>query len=428
MNKLSAKYIESDHRGEADSNRYVTRTMIFGAGMMCVTCILNELGFYYVDKMLMRYSTIIICMIALFFSIFIQKEIHAALPVTKYIVLGGVTLLTLIDTTVVGTFSTPLQVYPLVVGTHYKSKRVNFYAIMCSVLAAFLGPLIGIKYGLWDTKFYLWLLSLLKPDYMPRDMLLINMDGVPIAGFEGVMQFIGLPTALNVLVLGALSFTVNISRRKLARQEIERVLDMQDKVLYSMADIIENRDYNTGGHVKRTSYLVKIMAEHLRKKPIDKGLDDMFYEALSKGAPLHDIGKITVSDTILCKPARLTDEEFNKIKAHPVESERIIKQVLTGIEENHLLEIVRKMAKYHHEKYDGTGYPEGLKGDDIPLEARIMAIADVYDALVSERCYKASMSHEEAFNTIIKDMGKHFDPKLETCFRESYDEFVEYYS
>lgn len=426
MNKLSARYIESDYAGEADSNRYVTRTMIFGAIMMCITCILNELGFYHVDKMIMHYATILICMIALFFSFFIRNENHAALPATKYIVLGGVTLLTLIDTTVVGTFSTPLQVYPLVVGTHYKSKRVNFFAIMGSCVCAFFGPVIGIKFGLWDAKYYLWLLNILTPDYMPMPMLLHNMDGVPLSGPEGVVKFISIPTVLNVFVLGVLSFTVNISRRKRSRQEIEKVLDMQDKVLYSMADIIENRDYNTGGHVKRTSYLVKIMARHLRENPIED-LDDLFYEALSKGAPLHDIGKITVSDTILCKPTRLTEEEFNKIKAHPVESERIIRQVLTGIEEEHLLEIVRKMAKYHHEKFDGTGYPSGLKGDDIPIEARIMAIADVYDALVSERCYKSPMTHEAAFDTIIKNMGTHFDPKLEPCFRESFDEFVKYY-
>ena len=133
-------------------------------------------------------------------------------------------------------------------------------------------------------------------------------------------------------------------------------------------------------------------------------------------APMHDVGKITVPDAILRKPGRLTDEEFGQIKLHAAAGGKIVRQILDGIADEEYINFASDIASYHHEKWDGTGYPEGLSGNAIPLCARIMAIADVYDALVSERCYKTAMSENEALEIIKSESGKHFEPELVTMF------------
>lgn len=192
-------------------------------------------------------------------------------------------------------------------------------------------------------------------------------------------------------------------------------------MLAGMASVVENRDNNTGGHIKRTSEVVKILTEYLP-------LDESFRDDIIKAAPLHDLGKIAISDNILNKPGRLTDAEYEFIKIHPQKGYEIVRTILSGLDDERLLRVAENIALYHHEKYDGRGYPHGMKGDAIPLEARIMAIADVYDALVSERCYKKPMSHEEACVIIRDSMGTHFDPMLEECFDKSSDAIARYYA
>ena len=192
-------------------------------------------------------------------------------------------------------------------------------------------------------------------------------------------------------------------------------------MLAGMASVVENRDNNTGGHIKRTSEVVKILTGYLP-------LDESFRDDIIKAAPLHDLGKIAISDNILNKPGRLTDAEFEFIKIHPQKGFEIVRTILSGLEDERLLKVAENIALYHHEKYDGRGYPHGLKGDDIPLEARIMAIADVYDALVSKRCYKEKMSFEQAYNIIEEGMGKHFDERLNKYFISSRATLESYYS
>jgi putative two-component system response regulator len=138
---------------------------------------------------------------------------------------------------------------------------------------------------------------------------------------------------------------------------------------------------------------------------------------------LHDVGKIRVSDLILNKPGKLTDEEFNSIKTHCAEGENIIERIISEAKDDGFLSHAKKFAGYHHEKWDGTGYPKGLKGEEIPLESRLMAIADVYDALVCERPYKKPFTHEQAVEIIKKDSGTHFDPKIVEAFLNIAEDF-----
>lgn len=202
----------------------------------------------------------------------------------------------------------------------------------------------------------------------------------------------------------------------------------QDTIIRGMSDVVENRDSSTGGHVKRTSEVVSILIDKLKQDDTFKEeLTDEFCANVIKTAPMHDLGKIAIEDAILTKPSKLTDEEFARIKTHPKKSHDIIESILTGVSDTELRETAKNIALYHHEKYNGGGYPSGISGKDIPLEARIMAIADVYDALVSKRCYKESMSHECAYKTIKSEMGSHFDPDLWNCFEMAYPELTKYY-
>ena len=203
----------------------------------------------------------------------------------------------------------------------------------------------------------------------------------------------------------------------------QKVMRIQQEVIESMANLIENRDDSTGEHVKRTGAYVRLIAEGLIERNIYTDiLTEGYVDNLCKAAPMHDIGKITVPDSILKKPAKLTNEEFEKIKVHAANGKEIIRRVMGNIEKEDYIEVAGLVAKYHHEKWDGTGYPEGLAGTDIPLCARIMAIADVFDALVSDRCYKKAIPVEEAFNIIEESRGTHFEGILVDVFLEMKEE------
>ena len=160
----------------------------------------------------------------------------------------------------------------------------------------------------------------------------------------------------------------------------------------------------------------------------DFDLSEDFCRNIIKAAPMHDLGKIAVDDAILRKPGRFTDEEFAIMKTHAAEGARIVHEILKGTDDEQFKILAENVAHYHHERWDGSGYPEGLSGEDIPLEARIMAIADVYDALVSKRVYKDRMSFEQADRIIMEGMGKHFDKRLEPCYVAARPRLEEYYS
>ena len=200
----------------------------------------------------------------------------------------------------------------------------------------------------------------------------------------------------------------------------ERITRMQDEIIINFAEMVEARDTSTGNHIKKTAFYVEAIAKELQREgKFSEILDDAYIAKLKRSAPLHDIGKIAVSDLILNKPGKLTDEEFSVMKSHTTEG----CSILTKIEENasdsmddDYLKEATEMAHYHHEKWDGTGYPTGIKGEGIPLSARIMAVADVFDALVAERIYKKPFTYEKAMAIITEGAGKHFDPTVVEAF------------
>ncbi len=197
----------------------------------------------------------------------------------------------------------------------------------------------------------------------------------------------------------------------------EKVIEMQNNTIIGMANLVENRDVDTGEHVKRTSFYVKVLAMEARKTlEYQQVLTDKYIELLVKAAPMHDIGKIVVPDAILKKPGKLTLDEFLQIQRHTVEGARIVHEVLDDNSDPEYVQMAADIALCHHEKWNGSGYPQQLSGYDIPVSARLMALADVFDALVSLRCYKEPFSCDEAFKIIEEASGKHFDPVLVECF------------
>lgn len=211
------------------------------------------------------------------------------------------------------------------------------------------------------------------------------------------------------------------------KQKTEHIVNIQSQILVGMANIVENRDGDTGGHIRRTSHVIRILIETIQKYQL-LPLSDEFCQDIIKAAPMHDLGKISIDDDILKKPGRLTKEEFAIIQTHAEKSAVLVESLLKDVEEEHFVKVATNIAHFHHEKWDGSGYPMHLKGDEIPIEARIMALADVYDALVSKRCYKEAMSFPQAHEVIESSMGSHFDPQLERVFKLSREKLEEYYS
>lgn len=209
------------------------------------------------------------------------------------------------------------------------------------------------------------------------------------------------------------------------KENQKKISSMQEHIISGLANLIENRDLETGEHITRTKQYVKLLAEDARYEGIYSDvIDDHYIFLLYILSPLHDIGKILVSDTILKKPGRLTKEEFDEMKKHSAYGGSVVRDLLMGVTNEEYIAFASDIATYHHERWDGTGYPRGLKGREIPLAARIMAIADVYDALISERCYKKAYSVEEAFKIIEEESGTHFDPKLVEVFLTHKEDFI----
>lgn len=219
----------------------------------------------------------------------------------------------------------------------------------------------------------------------------------------------------------------NDELQKEVAAKTEKIVALHDQLIIGMATMVESRDNSTGGHIKRTSAGIRILTETIRKDG-SLNLSDGFCEKLIKAAPMHDLGKISVNDSILRKPGRFTPEEYDEMKTHAAEGARIVREILADTDDDEFRRIAENVAHYHHERVDGSGYPEKLKGDEIPLEARIMAIADVYDALVSKRVYKEKYSFADADRIILDGMGTQFDPDLKKYYEAARPMLEAYYA
>lgn len=251
----------------------------------------------------------------------------------------------------------------------------------------------------------------------------VRSPEVEARGFEnGAIDFITKPFSTPVL-LNRVKLHIDVNL--LIKEQTESLARSHQNMIFTLAEMVENRDSGTGGHIERTAEYVKILVAEMQAQGVyAEEIKDWDLEMMGICAILHDIGKISVTDTILNKPGRLTEEEFSLMKNHATNGAHIISGAIQrsgGKDE--LLHNALLFAEYHHESWDGSGYPHGTKGLDIPIQGRVMAIADVYDALISERPYKPAFTHERAVDIIMKDAGTRFDPKIADVFSTIHEEF-----
>ncbi len=216
----------------------------------------------------------------------------------------------------------------------------------------------------------------------------------------------------------------NHNLAKLVRIKTNEVTQMRSAIIQTLASLAETRDDDTGHHILRTQHYVRVMLEYMLTHNIySHYLNPELAEVITLATPLHDIGKIGIPDSILLKPAHLTTEEFEIMKQHTVLGRNSMEVARQATDNNHFFEVAKEITYSHHEKWDGSGYPEGLSGTQIPLSARLVALADVYDALISKRVYKDPINHTVATKIIIKGFGSHFDPTLVDVFLQKIDDF-----
>lgn len=275
----------------------------------------------------------------------------------------------------------------------------------------------------------------LKADPATRDIPVIFMTARneirdEQAGLEmGAVDYFTKPISPPIMLMRvknhlALKAAADFLKDKNAflEQEVQRrteeVRDVQDVTILMMASLAETRDNETGNHIIRTQHYVKLIALQLQKHPkFSAALNETAIDLLFKSAPLHDIGKVGIADDILLKPGKLTAEEFEVMKTHTTLGKVAIESAEARLGKHvPFLQVAKEIALSHQEKWDGTGYPQGLVGDAIPLSARLMAIADVYDALISRRVYKPAFPHQEAIKIIEEGRGRHFDPDVVDAF------------
>jgi putative two-component system response regulator len=247
-------------------------------------------------------------------------------------------------------------------------------------------------------------------------------EEMEVRGFElGAVDFVTKPFSAPVL-LNRIKTHLDID--EIIRERTAQLNRLQNSIVSVLANMVENRDKGTGGHIERTSAYIKILLDEMKKRRIyEDEIDKWDVEKIISSARMHDLGKISITDIIMNKPGKLTEAEFEIMKTHVVEGERIIDQIIAQTGEGEFLHNARLFAGFHHERWDGRGYPHGFKGEEIPLQGRIMAIVDVYDALVSQRPYKKPFSAEDAVQIIMQNSGSHYDPKIAEAFFAVKDQF-----
>lgn len=242
--------------------------------------------------------------------------------------------------------------------------------------------------------------------------------------YQNVFLSVSGPVLTSLFLFTLLSVLLYAIERRSAFFRLVELNRVQQLTLESMAAVAETRDPETGGHIKRTQNYVKALAEYIAGTGKEKTLTPERIDLLYHSAPLHDVGKVGILDHILLKPDRLTIDEFETMKRHVILGKQIMESIIDNPVDVAFLEVALEISATHHEKWDGTGYPAGLAGDDIPISGRLMALADVYDALVSKRHYKVPFSHEKSKNIILEGRGTHFDPMIVDAFLAVEDQFL----
>ncbi len=421
-------------RTDAVSNKYNLRTLLLITVIFVFVWILNLLGIFINDTAF--FWKIGICIAVILTATFTYFKIAGYdKPEGKYVVLIALILAINVAYVFLTYHITLALLFPLISAALYRSKKVLWITYALNVVALFIATPLSYNLGLCDANAVLTTTSTVE-DFISKLPGLEPLVETPILNLE---LFYAVPRCLIMVGVVPLLAHITVVIDEQTKQLIEsqaRNLELskqqqatQQKIIASLSAVIESRDQVTGAHIHNTASYVAFLTTKLQDNGAFADTLTPKYADLSvRAAPLHDVGKIKVMDAILCKPGRLTAEEYEQMKLHTVYGKNIMSDIIGDIEDDDYLETATEMALGHHERYDGTGYPNGIKGEDIPLCARIMAVADVLDALLSKRQYKEPFSLEKAKEIMSVEYGKQFDPVVLSALLDNWDEFVTIYN
>ena len=428
-------YIEA----EADANRFNMKCLAVLCFIVLLCELFNEINIFKVPALVMRLSTIltfVLLSIPLIVYIIHDKLLRKQnkivesemfkhlIIVSTYVGIGMLTVTLSFHAVIL------LAVPPLIAAQYRNQKSLFWWIMISTILLVPIGVYGSFFLGTTDRNFI--------KGMMTEEEFAVLANRLTLATSSRMLELLThytLPRlfsaiAIVLLVSGITRRNGKMLEREMklnqqVEEEMERITSMQTHVIDSLATLIETRDIGTGEHVIRTKRYVRMIADQLKEKEKYKDiLTDEYIERIENAAPLHDIGKIAVSDTVLLKPGKLTPEEFEAIKLHTIKGGSMVQDIFADMKNDLFLHTAEEIAMYHHEKWNGTGYPKGLKGEEIPLPARIMAVADVFDALVSVRSYKSPIPPEEALEVVYSESGTHFDPEIIEVVKELHEKMV----
>lgn len=429
-------YIEA----EADANAFNLKCLAILSFISILSEILNEIGLFKVPLLVMRLSVVLATVLfSLPLAIFLihDKALRKEQSLLnkgsfKHLIITSAYLGTGIICVTLSFHAVILLAIPPLIAAQYRNQKNLFIAMMIATLVLVPVGVYGSFFlGSTDRNFIKGMMSEEEFSILANRLTLATSTRMMELLLHYVIPRLFCVIAIVLLVSGITKRNGNMLQKQAeldhkVKQEMERLTKMQRHVIDSLTTLIENRDVGTGEHVVRTRRYVHIIASALREHEKYKNLlNEDVVNIYEQAAPLHDVGKIVVSDTILLKPGKLTPEEFEAMKVHTVKGGKVIRDIFAGMEDEQFLRTAEQIAMFHHERWDGTGYPQGLKGEEIPLPARIMAVADVYDALVSVRSYKKSIEPSEALNIMMSESGTHFDPDIMQVVEKLRDKLVQ---
>ncbi len=380
-------------QNEAEANKTVANVLVITLAIFTLILILNLLHVFIIDQAVMLTAYAISAALLLAPKI-LNHIFDPSTPWLKNIYIIFVNLFLLVLETTLSFHAVLVYAFPIALAGIYFSKKTTFYGLILTVIISIIGQFCGFF-----------------AEFVPDQNFLV---------MKRLLLFSILPRMLTLFSFGFLLYFLSVRTTKLLDRQINdtsKIRELNKDMVLGFANLVENRDESTGGHVKRTSSYVELLAKELLKRGIySDTINDEFVTNLTNAAPMHDIGKMSIPDHILQKPGKLTDEEYAIMKSHAENGGRIIKQTFSHIGDDNYRQMVYEVARYHHEKWNGKGYPEGRSKKEIPLAARIMAIADVFDAISQKRCYRDAIPLEECFSIIKKGRGTDFEPELVEVF------------
>ena len=448
---------------EADANRFNLRCLVVLCIFVIICELLNELRIFIVDLAVMRFATVfgffflfLPVLIWLIYDCVFRKWRPASRAQSrendafaedraertsitewsgfKFILLFSAYVGILFICITLSFHAVIILPLPAILAAQYSEyRKLQLWTVLGTVLIVPLSIYCSYFFGLPDQNFFYVLIP--AGETLP---LKTRVEMTTPHRLLTLMIFYAIPRMMALVAIDGL--TIGIVKRNARMLEIQSVMaskvqeEMQERnlmlshVIDDLAALIETRDIGTGEHVIRTKQYAGMLAREMQKdERYHDQLPDSVIETIENAAPLHDVGKIAISDTILLKPGRLTPEEFEEIKTHTSKGGQMVQGIFSNFNDTAFLNMAEEIASSHHEWWNGRGYPKGLKGEEIPLAARIMAVADVYDALVSKRVYKDPIVHEQALEIIFSESGTHFDPGVIDALRRIQDQIPAIY-